>query len=522
MVQDNVPVPIVDGLFMGSIHCSFNEQGIKEAGVTHIINTSGTPATYPQSFTYLCITIRDKDYANLLSCIPACNIFIESGLESGGNVLVHCTGGRSRSAAIITAYLMSSLQYTFDHAFSLVKGARSLANCNSGFERQLRAFESSHFDVHAAQQLLLRDHLRELQNRRDDAVRKLASTTLSNPIRIKLMRPNIPAAHVIPPLRGADIQYICRKCPQPLFCASSIIRHHPTKVQLPSGRTPRIAVNVRDASSQEAVKSPSRAALAPGSPPAQLPHLEVSQRVSETDGYNHGALLPTPSARSKRVRNVVPPQSTRNRSRPRGGFGFDSDSVAAARRGRESASSTHESSTTNRAGQSFRLSLDSLSLDEHDAATNKSQYEAKVSARDTYNPYESKVSARRDDSESATATEIAAQLSARKKRVMSSDNRTSPSGARISASASAGELARLHVPRTPPRQWSRDDRQSWLERMKLLECGITRSSQGKHRPSIIAAADEKIAPLLANENCKFASRFPAHPHAQSIGIAPYV
>ena len=119
VIQDNMPVQIVPGLFVGSIHCSFNELGMKNAGVTHIINTSGTPATYPSTFTYLSISIRDKDYSNLLSCIPACNIFIEAGLESGGGVLVHCTGGRSRSAAIITAYLMSSKRLLFDpHMFN--------------------------------------------------------------------------------------------------------------------------------------------------------------------------------------------------------------------------------------------------------------------------------------------------------------------------------------------------------------------------------------------------------------------
>ena len=48
-----------------------------------------TSFTYFQLFTYLTVDLRDKDYSNLLSCIPAANIFIEAGLESGGNILVH-------------------------------------------------------------------------------------------------------------------------------------------------------------------------------------------------------------------------------------------------------------------------------------------------------------------------------------------------------------------------------------------------------------------------------------------------
>ena len=190
VIADNIPVQVVPGLFVGSIHCSFNEVGMRNAGVTHIINTSGTPATYPSTFTYLSISIRDKDYSNLLSCIPACNIFIEAGLESGGSVLVHCTGGRSRSAAIVTAYLMSSKEILFNKAFHIVKTARSLAACNAGFEAQLHAYGEMKFDVHRAHQLLLRQHMeRVAEGRRsqETSVRSLATRTLTNPLRIKLM-----------------------------------------------------------------------------------------------------------------------------------------------------------------------------------------------------------------------------------------------------------------------------------------------------------------------------------------------
>lgn len=92
-VQDNVPVNIIDGIYIGSVHCAFNRESLAQYGITHILNISGVPATYPKNFTYLQVTMRDKGYANLLSAIPAANIFIESCIDSGGNVLVHCKGG---------------------------------------------------------------------------------------------------------------------------------------------------------------------------------------------------------------------------------------------------------------------------------------------------------------------------------------------------------------------------------------------------------------------------------------------
>lgn len=119
IVQDNIPQEIVPSIFIGSIHAAFNQDALLEQGITHILNASRIPATFPKHFTYLTIDIRDKEDANILSCIPASNIFIEAGVDSGG-VLVHCFGGRSRSAAFVVAFLMSSREWTYEQASKLI------------------------------------------------------------------------------------------------------------------------------------------------------------------------------------------------------------------------------------------------------------------------------------------------------------------------------------------------------------------------------------------------------------------
>jgi protein-tyrosine phosphatase len=107
--------------------------------ITHILNASRIPATFPKHFTYLSIDIRDKDESNILACIPASNIFIEAGIDAGG-VLVHCFGGRSRSAALVAAFLMSSRGWSLDQAMEVIVGARPVACMNKGFDRQLDAY----------------------------------------------------------------------------------------------------------------------------------------------------------------------------------------------------------------------------------------------------------------------------------------------------------------------------------------------------------------------------------------------
>ena len=56
-------------------------------------------------------------------------------------------------------------------------------------------------------------------------------------MRIKLLRPQEGTPDVtIPPLRGSDMQYVCRKCQTPLFVASSVVLHTSEDNMRASGR----------------------------------------------------------------------------------------------------------------------------------------------------------------------------------------------------------------------------------------------------------------------------------------------
>lgn len=69
-----------------------------------------------------------------ISYLPTC--VLAQGLMEG-SVLVHCAGGRSRSAALVTAYLMSSRGWSFDYAVSVLKAVRPVIQINKGFEHQV-------------------------------------------------------------------------------------------------------------------------------------------------------------------------------------------------------------------------------------------------------------------------------------------------------------------------------------------------------------------------------------------------
>ena len=40
-VQDNVPTEIINGVYIGSVHCAFNKESLAEYGITHILNIWG-------------------------------------------------------------------------------------------------------------------------------------------------------------------------------------------------------------------------------------------------------------------------------------------------------------------------------------------------------------------------------------------------------------------------------------------------------------------------------------------------
>lgn len=102
--------------------------------------------------------LRDKESANILSCLSSANIFIEAGIEAGG-VFVHCFGGRSRSAAFITAFIMSSTACSYEEAHATVFRVRPLIAINKGFEMQLRAYADANYDVYVAEQKLLQSRI---------------------------------------------------------------------------------------------------------------------------------------------------------------------------------------------------------------------------------------------------------------------------------------------------------------------------------------------------------------------------
>lgn len=68
-------------------------------------------------------------------------VTIERHLASGKNVVVHCAQGKSRSGAVIVAYLMYRLKLDADAAVGYAQKRRPVLEPNANFMRQLRGLQ---------------------------------------------------------------------------------------------------------------------------------------------------------------------------------------------------------------------------------------------------------------------------------------------------------------------------------------------------------------------------------------------
>lgn len=120
---------------------------LKEQNVRYILQVGKElRPSHGEPFKYLHIPIDDAEGADLISKLPEAFAFIDEGIKTGGNVLVHCAMGISRSASTIIAYLMWKQRLGFAEAASQVYAVREIISPNPGFVLQLRKWERSGMD----------------------------------------------------------------------------------------------------------------------------------------------------------------------------------------------------------------------------------------------------------------------------------------------------------------------------------------------------------------------------------------
>ncbi|KAK2843967.1 hypothetical protein Q5P01_010626 [Channa striata] len=201
------------GVFIGTAADLNDRQALANAAVTHILSVDSVEPTplLPDDGTFhrKWVKVLDEDTADLLSHMDDCFLFIQEAVDGSQAALVHCQAGRSRTATVVTAYLMKRYRLGFSEAYCRLKSIKPDVQVNRGFEQQLCLYESMKCEVDASCPLYKQYRLTKLTEKYPELQQVPRELFAADP------------AHS----SSAEVSYRCRKCRRTLFRGSSILSH---------------------------------------------------------------------------------------------------------------------------------------------------------------------------------------------------------------------------------------------------------------------------------------------------------
>ncbi|KAJ6316816.1 hypothetical protein OIU78_019990 [Salix suchowensis] len=169
----------------------------------------------------MAVPIRDMESEDLLDYLDVCLDFIENSRKEGA-VLVHCFAGVSRSAAIITAYLMKTEQLSLEGALESLRQSCESVCPNDGFLEQLKMFEEMGFKVDHANPIYKRFRLKvlgEFYNRGEKIDSSKFGADPGVPTQVSSASPD-EGKKAIP-------AYRCKKCRRVVASQENVVDHVP-------------------------------------------------------------------------------------------------------------------------------------------------------------------------------------------------------------------------------------------------------------------------------------------------------
>jgi hypothetical protein len=130
-------------IHLGGIPSLFNEEKLKEVGITHILTAVlGIGDTYSKDkFTTLNVPIRDVEWEQICEYFDKAADFIKECEDANGKVFVHCMCGVSRSSTLVCAFLIREKGMTASEAVEFIHSKRQKVDPNKGFRKQLEYYE---------------------------------------------------------------------------------------------------------------------------------------------------------------------------------------------------------------------------------------------------------------------------------------------------------------------------------------------------------------------------------------------
>ncbi|CAB1317663.1 unnamed protein product [Coregonus sp. 'balchen'] len=200
-------IQVEAGVYIGAASDLKDAQDLTNAGITHILTVdSEQPASPDGSFRMKYVYSLDESSTDLLSHFDDCIRFI---CEASKSVLVHCHVGQSRSAAVVTAYLMKCHKMNLMDAYAKLQQLKPDVKMNEGFMDQLALYESLGCEVDVTSPQYKQYRLQKLTEKYPEFQ--------NVPKELFAVDPSLSTC--------SEVVYRCKKCRRTLFRASSILSH---------------------------------------------------------------------------------------------------------------------------------------------------------------------------------------------------------------------------------------------------------------------------------------------------------
>ncbi|KAM6948264.1 dual specificity protein phosphatase 12 [Aplochiton taeniatus] len=201
---------VEEGLYIGIAADLTDSEALAVAAVTHILSVDSVePALPTGAFRRKFISVLDEVTSDLLSHMDDCFLFIQEAVEANSAALVHCQAGRSRSATIVTAYLMKRHRLRMEEAYGRLQQLKADIGVNPGFKEQLCLYECLQWEVDISSPLYKQYRLQKVSEKYPELLDVPREVFAADP------------AHS----GSSEVSYRCRKCRRTLFRGSSLLSH---------------------------------------------------------------------------------------------------------------------------------------------------------------------------------------------------------------------------------------------------------------------------------------------------------
>ena len=139
---------IFKNVYLGSIDSVYDIAALRKLKIKNIVSViADFSPPYPDDFNYLVVNALDTTNTNLTKIFDKVNDFIDDSLDDNKAVLIHCYAGRSRSVAVLIAYMIRTYGMKYEDALKSIKNVREIAEPNESFKEQLIIYYNSKYIV---------------------------------------------------------------------------------------------------------------------------------------------------------------------------------------------------------------------------------------------------------------------------------------------------------------------------------------------------------------------------------------